>query len=1558
MRRLFIAVMSIFMVLTAADTAVLDNSKITGYKITGETENYLDLDFNVGSINYSDISTEKGAFTSITIDGGYLSRIEGAPALPTFRNLIAMPYGAEPEVAVLSYETKSYKLSELGISNRIAPAQPSYSKSSKPEDIKFIYNESAYLASKFNEGPLASVSKSGTMRGIGVGSVVIEPFRYNPAEDELLVYNNVQVRINFKNSDYRAAEIAAESYSPYFESAYSRLINYKLLDTKADLMNYPITYLILANDNLNGNADLERLIDWKTEKGFNVIVNYVSSSSTIATNDTWIENQWNTLSPKPSFLLVIGDHDGTYGVLSEVNPPLGSTGSVTRSDLLYQVIGATSSSNRIPSIYAGRMSVRSTAELTAQVDKTIWYEKEQFTTSADLTYLTRPLGAAGVDSGFGESHGDPQITYGWMHYFTPANGMTGAQYYLYPESGSADASIVSFISNGANFYNYTAHGAETLFGDPSFSISNVDGLANTGEYPLVVGNCCLTGSFGTTECFGEAWLNAANKGAVGYIGASMSTYWDEDLAMGVGLAAINQQPPPLDTANPGMYDGVMALGYSSQAATRHVGLMAVENLGSGYTDDYWCSYQMFGDPSVQIYFGIPATMTASHDGVIAPGATTFTVTTTPYAYVAMGDQNGVLHGAARANSSGVANVPITEYTVGDTGKLVITAQFKEPYFEDVLCTGSTGGTFSYTPTSLSYGSVSLGSSLVRTFQISNAHSSEYLLGDITTISGYTVSLASKSLTEAPVKDSKNTMSYSVAPGSYKTFNLTFEPTAAGAYNGNITITSSDTNHATEYLAVTGTGIVPDIDLNPASLNATAAPGASDVKAFDVQNTDLGTLNYSMSINYTGGKEIKASGGPDTFGYKWTDSDEADGPVYSWVDITGSGSSVSLGDDAYSVDLNLGFTFNFYGVDYTSVKICSNGFLSFTSTATSYTNGNIPDTATPNDIIALFWDDLNPSSSGNIYYYADAANDRFIVSYIGVPHFGTTSYNTGQVIIYSSGKIVYQYQEVGASTVSTCTVGIENVDGTDGSLVIKDAAYLKANLAIQFQATPEWLSLNSTSGSIVGVGSDNITATCDATELESGVYTADIIIGSNDPDEATKILPVTFTVSDQVLPPSAPVLTSPTNTSTITDQTPTFNWNDVSGAESYTILVDNNSSFVSPEINQSPTASIYTPGTALAYGTYYWKVMATNAVGSSAYSDTWTVTIEAPQFPDITVSAAQIDTAAEPEGTDTDSFGIGNAGTADLNYTISQEYVVAKDKADIIVTSVNFDDATDGDWDQLGSTVEWTINTSAIASGSQSKVREYYMNSPIFDGTVCSSLTIQFTETAIFGTGMFGYVQYNAGSGWITIHTTDVTIAQTIRTVSIPEVSSSMQVRFSGQFPSGMNRQSWEIDEVTVYGPESGPGYTWLTIKSASIGTVVPAGSNTINLTCDAAGLTADTYNANITVDSDDPDEPSVVIPVIFVVSSATPPEAPANTSVVTATASEVNLGWDTVSGASLYHIYRSTEPYSGFTEIGTSGTNSYQDAGVSAGNKYFYYITADNAKAESLPETKENPDVK
>ena len=1130
MRKYYAMILALVFILTAANVAVLDNSKATGYNIRSSSGDLLEMVFRVGRIGYQDIETERGMFTKLSIENGYYTYDEGAPELPTFHELIAMPYGSEPQVEILSYKTQVYKLSELGINHPVFPAQPSYSKSSKPEERLFVYNENAYNISKHTGKPSASIHKSGTMRGIGIGRIEILPFSYNAEEGSIEVYSDIVVRVTYIGADPQWKEIAEEEYSPVFEYSVGTLVNSDKFRTesKEGLLNFPVTYLIVANDNLNGNVDLDRFIAWKREKGYDVITNYVAASTPIATIDSWIENQYGALDPKPSFVLVVGDHDGTYGVLSEVNPPLGSTGSVTRSDLLYGVIGATGASNRIPSMYVGRFSVRSTDELKAQVDKTIWYEKEQFDSvlnpGQDFTYLTRAMGTAGSDASYQASHGNPHISYQMSYFFndiytnpltSSTNGMTGIPYYN-GASGPA-TNIVNNVSTGVAWYNYTAHGYNNEFSNPQFSIANINSLSNQGKYPLVVGNCCLTGSFGDTECFGEAWLNVADKGGIGFIGASMSTYWNEDLSFGIGsggTGSVNSgytdplSPPPFTPNDKGSVDAMMMSNHPTQGNVKHTALLAVETYGGTYVSSYWSSYHLFGDPSLMLVMGPPQTLTASSDPII-PGSTSYTVTTEPYAYVAI-SKDGVLHGAAEANASGVANLTITPFSPGDIGDIVVTARFSKPYFGQATCTGDIGGTFSVDQTSLSYGSIDAGSTSVKTFTITNSHSTQYLTGDITTPTGYSVALALKEIT----KDIKNTMNYAVSPNSTKTFNVTFEPTAGQVYSGNVVVTSSDTGHSTQNIAVTGTGIVPDINLDPVSLTASTAPDATDIQTFNIKNDDIGQLDYSMTINYTSGKEIKASGGPDTFGYKWKDSDEAGGPVYNWVDITGSGTIIGFTSyDQNEPNIPIGFDFNFYGNTYNTVNVCTNGWISFTSTSTAYTNTTIIAPAEPNNLLAAFWDDLNPGTTGggDVYYYSDTANNRFIVQWDAVYDYGATTPNTFQIILYTNGKIVYQYADMQGDLVGS-TVGIENADGTDGSLVTFNTAYLKNNLAIEFMATPEWLSLNPTSGSINGIGSNMITATCDATGLEVGVYTADIYIASNDPLEPTKTLPVTFNVA--------------------------------------------------------------------------------------------------------------------------------------------------------------------------------------------------------------------------------------------------------------------------------------------------------------------------------------------------------------------------------------------------------------------------------------------------------------
>jgi competence protein ComEC len=75
-----------------------------------------------------------------------------------------------------------------------------------------------------------------------------------------------------------------------------------------------------------------------------------------------------------------------------------------------------------------------------------------------------------------------------------------------------------------------------------------------------------------------------------------------------------------------------------------------------------------------------------------------------------------------------------------------------------------------------------------------------------------------------------------------------------------------------------------------------------------------------------------------------------------------------------------------------------------------------------------------------------------------------------------------------------------------------------------------------------------------------------------------------------------------------------------------------------------------------------------------------------------------------------------------------------------------------------------------------------------------------------------------------------------------------------------------------------------------------------------------------------------------------PQGVPTNLTVTSVTATEVNLSWNAVTGATIYNVYRSENPYSGFVKIGYTDTLTYTDNTISAGNKYFYYITAVNSK--------------
>ena len=191
--------------------------------------------------------------------------------------------------------------------------------------------------------------------------------------------------------------------------------------------------------------------------------------------------------------------------------------------------------------------------------------------------------------------------------------------------------------------------------------------------------------------------------------------------------------------------------------------------------------------------------------------------------------------------------------------------------------------------------------------------------------------------------------------------------------------------------------------------------------------------------------------PTAVEYAWQDSKQPDGATYNWVDISGVGTQLNLGDDE-SVSVTLPFDFNFYGEVNNTVNISSNGYLTFDDNGTEYYNTGITQSYSLSNFIAPFWDDLNPGYSGAIYHHYDAAGDRFIVQYQDVARYEVENALTFQAILNADGSIVYQYDNMSA-TVNSSTVGLENPDGNKGLQIVynnnNESPYIENGLAIEF-----------------------------------------------------------------------------------------------------------------------------------------------------------------------------------------------------------------------------------------------------------------------------------------------------------------------------------------------------------------------------------------------------------------------------------------------------------------------------------------------------------------------------
>ncbi|UCG91143.1 MAG: T9SS type A sorting domain-containing protein [candidate division WOR-3 bacterium] len=365
----------------------------------------------------------------------------------------------------------------------------------------------------------------------------------------------------------------------------------------------PGGYLIITTNSFYD--EVLPLARWKEKKGWYVTVATLSQTGSDPGDiKNYIANQYHTASPPPEYVLLIGDVDSL--------PPYSTATPPSRTDYPYTLIDG---DDFMAELLIGRLPANTPGELETMIGKILGYEQTPYV--VDQTWFTRSLM---VGANYPEAiMTTPLPTKRWVREKFLEYGFPTVDTVFYPPT-TGGTEITNSVNQGVTFVNYRSGSAEVNgWSHPLFFNDDVTGLSNGWKLPIVTSITCLNGNFGAPTCFGEAWLRAGNainpRGAVAFFGASAATTssrWNNCLDYGIYWAFLKEHIYEL---GPALYRGKMEVYMNFPGDTTWAD-------GSSF---YFHTYNLLGDPSLEVWTGIPDSFIVSHLSSIPAGTNSFSI---------------------------------------------------------------------------------------------------------------------------------------------------------------------------------------------------------------------------------------------------------------------------------------------------------------------------------------------------------------------------------------------------------------------------------------------------------------------------------------------------------------------------------------------------------------------------------------------------------------------------------------------------------------------------------------------------------------------------------------------------------------------------------------------------------------------------------------------------------------------------------------------------------------------------------------------------------------------
>jgi PKD repeat protein len=403
--------------------------------------------------------------------------------------------------------------------------------------------------------------------------------------------------------------------------------------------------------------------------------------------------------------------------------------------------------------------------------------------------------------------------------------------------------------------------------------------------------------------------------------------------------------------------------------------------------------------------------------------------------------------------------------------------------------------------------------------------------------------------------------------------------------------------------------------------------------------------------------------------------------------------------------------------------------------------------------------------------------------------------------------------------------------------------LFANIFNQFgdAGLAPWIKVAPDSGRVAATDSITLNVTLSSTHLTNGTYNDTIAIETNDPSNPVLKVPVTFTVNGPIefIPEHSCVNFDTTMVGqTAFDSLWVFN----PGCD--TLKVTSNSSTTNDFYAQPDTFNI-APNDSQLVGVYF------NPSVIGTYQDSITFVGNLP--------GAKMCVSAVSEGAPDFTY-TPSSFVFDINTCVS-----LTDSDSIFLMNIN----GQGPLDYKVRTAHQHTDTSYIPYFTTgANTIHNFMNTPTFADSIVVTVILngdfdsgsEYAELIIEGTNL-GILPDANTLNYDTIVTvitnqTQITSWLIDGQLDITIDNSSQVHTFSGQL---------NAHEVII---EVASGSPWLTVGNPTDGTVLAGGTQGLEVSVDATGMQHGTYNTNITITTNDPNNPTVSVPVTLNVISA------------------------------------------------------------------------------------------